>query len=364
LPRRSYHCSLVRYLRSRNTRLGVPVGRLARHVLAALEDQDASCRSAPAAGPAVPPPAPEPTTITSKCVLIPAWSQDDTWPIRRRSGRGPAARAGSSSARAPPCCASRAPGPAFRPHWRGMAASANLFGGLPEPAVLGLHDLVQPALHGELGLGEARADGGDLDPLGPYSASSAWLKLDQQALGAGIEAVAGDARRKGRQRGHVDDRAATAAHHAGDDRIGERARASHHGHQEVPLPRPGHACEALGDAEAGIVDQHVDSRPLSARAAITGAWGLEHRQVGRNDQGLDAVRGGQFSRQARSRSARRATRATSRAASRIGAREGLAEAGRCAGDQGQPARDAAAFVSLDGGSAMTDTVLKSFRDNA
>ena len=49
---------------------------------------------------------------------------------------------------------------------------------------------------------------------------------------------------------------------SGDDPVREAAGVDHQGHQEVPLPLPGHGGEALGDGEAGVVDQRTHPGPI------------------------------------------------------------------------------------------------------
>jgi hypothetical protein len=51
----------------------------------------------------------------------------------------------------------------------------------------------------------------------------------------------------------------------------------------------GHVGEALGDREAGVVDQDVDMATARRDGGQHGLVGVEHGQVGRHGEGLDAV---------------------------------------------------------------------------
>ena len=102
---------------------------------------------------------------------------------------------------------------------------------------------------------------------------------------------------------------------------------------------PGHGGEALRDAEAGVVDQDVArDRPRAAIAASTGGMGLEQRQVGRDGEGVDPVRGAQLRGQRLQPVGPPGDQGQVKAPRGIGPGEGRADAGRGAGDQGQACR--------------------------
>jgi hypothetical protein len=79
--------------------------------------------------------------------------------------------------------------------------------------------------------------------------------------------------------------------------MGQAAGVDHQGHQEIPLALPGHAHEALGDAEAGVVDQDVDV-PAAVRDGLQDRpVRLELSEVGGQRDRHDALLDRQLLRQ-------------------------------------------------------------------
>jgi hypothetical protein len=99
---------------------------------------------------------------------------------------------------------------------------------------------------------------------------------------------------EGRQRSDIDDRPAPPLDHARDDAVAEAAGVDHQGHQEIPLPIPGHVREALGDGEARIVDQGVDHPTPRRHRRQHRHMRLKYGQVRRDREGLNAMRRGEL----------------------------------------------------------------------
>ncbi len=69
----------------------------------------------------------------------------------------------------------------------------------------------------------------------------------------------------------------------------EGAGGDRQSHQEIPLIAPGRVGENPGDAEPGVVDQHVHVEAPLGQGRHDGLFRLENGQVRRNGEGLDSV---------------------------------------------------------------------------
>ncbi len=114
-------------------------------------------------------------------------------------------------------------------------------------------------------------------------------EFDHEGLGGAVHDGSGARRRQAGDRGDIDDPPEAPLDHAGQQLVGELADGHQHHLEEGLLFVPSGGDEGAGRPVAGIVDQGVDDAPVRRDAAEHRVDGVGLRQIGRQDQDLDAV---------------------------------------------------------------------------